>query len=71
MAINWLQWIEQERGIKIRHAENHPHGEKRIENSYVDGYCEGVIFEFLGCYFHGHDCNPKRNRMEENEPTPK
>ena len=63
-AINWLKSIEKERGITIRHAENHPHGEKRIENSYVDGYYDGTIFEFLGCYFHGHDCNPK-NRMGE------
>ena len=67
-AINWLESIEQKRGIKIRHAENHPHGEKRIGNSYVDGFCGNKIFEFLGCYFHGHDCNPN-NRLEEWQNT--
>ena len=67
-AINWLNSIEKERGIKIRSAESHIHGEKRIENSYVDGYCDGTIFEFLGCYFHGHDCDPK-NRLEEWDAT--
>ncbi len=34
-AINWLESIEQERGIKIRHAENHPHGEKRILSTII------------------------------------
>ena len=37
----------------------HTLGEKKIENFYVDGYDESkdVIYEFLGCYFHGcSDC---------------
>ena len=67
-AINWLKSIERERGIQIRTAESNPHGEKRIGNSYVDGYHDNTIFEFLGCYFHGHNCNPK-NKLEEWEPT--
>ena len=67
-AINWLNSIEKERGIKIRHAENHPHGEKRIENTYVDGFYNGIIFEFLGCFFHGCPCNP-RNKMEHRDDT--
>ena len=42
--------------IFIRHAENHVHGEKRIQNYSVDGYCEetNTVCEFLGCPFHGH-----------------
>ena len=58
-AINWLESIEKERNIKIRHAENHAHGEKRIGNCYLDGYHDGTIFEFLGCKWHGHKCNEK------------
>ena len=29
----------------------------------VDGYCPetGKIYEFLGCYFHGHTCQPFRD----------
>ena len=44
------------KNVKIRHAENSPHGEKRIENFSVDGYCEDTktVYEFLGCYHHGH-----------------
>ena len=69
-AINWLRSIERERGIRIRTAESNPHGEKRIGNCYVDGYYNNTIFEFLGCYFHGHDCDPK-NRLHEWGPTQK
>ena len=42
--------------IHIRHAENSVHGEKRIENFSVDGYCQKTktVYEFLGCFDHGH-----------------
>ena len=33
-AINWLEYIEKTRNIRIRHAENHKHGEKRIKNEF-------------------------------------
>jgi hypothetical protein len=69
-AIDWLTWLEKERGIEIRHAE--ARGEYRIEtkNSYIllDGYCEEThtAFEFHGDLFHGNPrlfeedeyCNP-------------
>ena len=63
MAINWLDWLQETRGISIRHAENHTQGEMRIENLYVDGFCKetNTVFEFLGCYHHGHQCNPKHD----------
>ena len=65
-AIDWLTWLENERGIQIRHAE--ARGEYRIEtkSSYIllDGYCEEThtAFEFHGDLFHG---NPKL--FEEDE----
>ena len=65
--MSWLKSIERKRGIKIRHAESKL-GEKRIGNSYVDGYHDGTIFEFIGCYYHGHNCNPN-NRLDEWRPT--
>ena len=69
-AINWLNIVMAAERNFIRHAENHPHGEKRIENTYVDGYCEktNTVYEFLGCYFHGHSCDPN-NRHAEWENT--
>ena len=60
-AIQWLSFLNQQKGIFIRHAENSIHGEVRIENYLVDGYEESckTIYEFYGCYYHGHDCNNK------------
>ena len=55
-SIEWLEYLMQSQDIYIRHAENHVHGEKRIENYSVDGYCKetNTVYEYLGCYFHGH-----------------
>ena len=53
-ACNWLNWLQKERGIYIRTAENHCLGEKRILNFHVDGFARpNKVYEFLGCYFHG------------------
>ena len=60
-AIDWLNWRSKQDG-PIRHAENHPHGEKRIENHYVDGFRDGYCYEFGGCYWHGHDCGANYNK---------
>ena len=37
-AIQWLEYVMKNENVKIRHAENSPHGEKRIENFSVDDY---------------------------------
>ena len=71
-----LQWLEYKSiGKNIRHAENSVHGEKRIGNVHVDGFCAetNTIFEFYGCYHHGHGCKDKhdpekwRKTMEREE----
>ena len=55
-SIQWLKYVMKIENIHIRHAENSPHGEKRIENFFVDGFCSenNTVYEFLGCYLHGH-----------------
>ena len=59
-GVNWINFLQEERGYYIRTAENHCLGEKRILNFYVDGFAEpNKVFEFLGCYFHGHNCSEK------------
>ena len=65
-AIQWLDHLNKERGVFITHSENSIHGEVRIENYLVDGFEEdtSTIFEFYGCYYHGHDCNPKYNHSK-------
>ena len=68
-AINWLESIEKEKNIQIRHAENHVHGEKRIQNEYVDGFCDNTVYEFLGCYHHGHSCKDKYDKKKIGKNT--
>jgi len=76
MASEWLEWEAEQRGIQIRHQMNGT--EKRIGDRKlpVDGFhADGsTIFQFYGCYWHGHRCyltrgkerNEKRNKsMEE------
>ena len=54
MSIAWLDWIEEEQGIKIKHALNG--GELSIRKiGKVDGYCKdtNTVYEFQGCFWHG------------------
>ena len=58
MAVQWLEWIATTQKISIRHMFNgveHRIGHRRIP---VDGYCASTktVFQFHGCYFHGHEC---------------
>ncbi|XP_078681482.1 uncharacterized protein LOC144916278 [Branchiostoma floridae x Branchiostoma belcheri] len=59
MAKAWLDWVAHKYGIAIRHKFNNT--EKRIGHRRipVDGYCSqtGQIFQFHGCFWHGHDCH--------------
>jgi hypothetical protein len=54
-SIEWLDFTAHDRRIYIRHALNHPDGEKKIGSFRVDGFHEETrtIFEFNGCLFHG------------------
>lgn len=55
-AIKWLIYEAEKRGIEIKHAGNSK--EVIIHKMVVDGYCQEKrqVFEFHGCYFHGHEC---------------
>ncbi|KAI8516762.1 hypothetical protein Bbelb_053430 [Branchiostoma belcheri] len=64
MATEWLDWVAQERDLAIRHQFNST--EKRVgpRRIPVDGFCSatGEIFQFHGCYWHGHACNLTKGR---------
>ena len=72
MAIEWLEWVAHKEGIHIRHQLNNT--EKRIGGRKlpVDGLNAQTqsVYQFHGCYWHGHDCalnrgkgfNEKRNK---------
>ena len=66
-SIAWLEYIMETQNIHIRHAENDVHGEKRIENYSVDGYCKenNTVYEYLGCVFHGHCKHHDPKRISE------
>ncbi len=55
-SLEWFFYLsEKDASLKIRHARNHPDGEKRIGRYRVDGYDESTntVFEYNGCYYHG------------------
>ena len=59
MAIEWLEWVAHKEGIYIRHQLNNT--EKRIGGRKlpVDGFHAQTqtVYQFHGCYWHGHDCS--------------
>jgi len=60
----WLLHMEETDGVKLMHGRN---GRKyklpELPQFRVDSYCHETrkIYEFLGCYFHGHTCQPFRD----------
>jgi hypothetical protein len=66
--ISWLNYIQDEEKINIRHAENG--GEFRIGKYKVDGYCESTntVYEFHGDFWHG---NPKFYEHTDTNPVNK
>ncbi|KAI8495466.1 hypothetical protein Bbelb_269210 [Branchiostoma belcheri] len=58
MATEWLDWVAHSRDIVIRNKFNST--EKLIGHRQVpvDGFCSATaeIFQFHGCFWHGHDC---------------
>ena len=51
----WMDWLSLAKGVNIIHKLNNGH-DKRIGPYLVDGYDTetNTVYEFLGCYFHGH-----------------
>ena len=72
MAIEWLEWLAYKERIHIRHQLNNT--EKRIGDRKlpVDGFNAQTqtVYQFHGCYWHGHDCELTRGK-EFNEKRKK
>jgi hypothetical protein len=63
-SIAWLEWVSvSELGAprKIQHARNG--GEYSIPGTryLADGHYGNTLYEFYGCYYHGHQCVPNRS----------
>jgi len=61
MAIEWLEWVTHKEGIYI--------GSRKLP---VDGFNpeRQTVYQFHGCYWHGHDCSLNR-RKEFNDKRKK
>ena len=59
-----MEWVMIKEGIEISHTFNRP--EKRVGRwqLLVDRWCRvtQTIYQFHGCYWHGHDCHLTRNK---------
>jgi G:T-mismatch repair DNA endonuclease (very short patch repair protein) len=69
MAIEWLEWEAQQNGQHICHQGNDKEmaiGRKRLP---VDGYVKetNMVYEFQGCYCHGHDCHLNQRKPATDE----
>ena len=69
-SVEWLDYVAHRDGLDIQHAHNV--GEKRIGRYVVDGFdtTNKTVYEFNGCYFHGHDCEMNTNDFNERVGVP-
>ena len=63
-SIEWLDFLAHRDRLNIVHA--HSQGEHRIGRYPVDGFDlqSKTIFEFKGCYWHGHRCTTNTHTNE-------
>jgi hypothetical protein len=63
----WMDWVNFTENVNIKHHQNNGK-EVRIGPYLVDGYDTktNTIYQFHGCYFHGHSCiNPKNEKEKK------
>ena len=63
-SLMWLVYREKTDGCcKILHGRNgREYRLPELPHFSVDGFCQETrtVYEFLGCYYHGHTCQPYR-----------
>lgn len=68
IALKWLNWVSFNKNIQIQHAGNAR--ERVVLGGFkVDGFdpLENHVYEFYGCFFHGHMCiTARRDRVIRN-----
>ena len=72
VAIKWLEWEAQNRGIHIHHARCGHGGERKILGARVDGYHQEskTVFQFHGCLWHGCEkCYPEERQKPVQQKT--
>ena len=68
LMFDWMDHVASERGIHISHKRNSSK-EKRDSIYLADGFCAetNTIFQFDGCYFHGHYNCPISKKITSQE----
>ena len=71
-AYYWMEWVMHTRHVNIQHRLNSGR-EVRVGKYPVDGYMPATtpeekptVFQFHGCYFHGHVCEVTRGVSDDN-----
>ena len=66
-AYAWMQYLNDQGTGFVRHARNVGY-EKRIGRYPVDGWDQdnNIVYQFHGCYFHGHECDLTKNVKDPN-----
>ena len=74
-AYYWMEWLANTQNIVIQHKLNTGR-EVKIGKYPVDGFQpaiysehKGTVFQFHGCYWHGHCCESTREIMDEKWQT--
>ena len=67
---DWMDWLSFTRNIDIKHTQNYSE-ELRVAGFLIDGIISGTIqlFEYCGCWVHGHDCIYVNNKLTDQERT--
>ena len=63
-ALMWLVHRERTDGCTIQHGRNgREYRLPELPHLSVDGFCPETktVYEFMGCYFHGHICQTFRD----------
>ena len=70
-AYYWMDWLAHSHGVFIQHKINTGR-EVRVGKYPVDGFVptthpekKGIVFQFHGCYWHGHQCEVTRGIKDD------
>ena len=68
-AHSWLKYVKCSEGLDIQHVHNGNEMRLGRHGVKVDGYCASThtVYEFLGCYWHGHSCLPNAGHELQQE----
>ncbi|KAJ8017821.1 Krueppel-related zinc finger protein 1 [Holothuria leucospilota] len=60
----WLHWKAYKENIFIRHQGNDKEKRVGLRRIPVDGFCQetNTVYQFHGCFVHGHDCYLTQNK---------